>query len=398
MSAIVIQKISKSFGSTSVLQDISLTIKDGEFVSLLGPSGCGKSTLLRLIAGLDVAERGSIVVGQHDVTRLHPKDRDLAMVFQSYALYPHLSVYDNIAVPLRMRRLNAWQRLPGVRLFSRLQQKIEREIRKDVHEVAATLGIQALLPRKPGQLSGGQRQRVALGRAMVRKPEAFLMDEPLSNLDAKLRVHMRSELSQLHRTLGATFLYVTHDQAEALTMSDRIAVMMEGSILQYDTPDEIYRNPSDLRVAEFVGSPRINMLEGWVRDGKLEISETEHETLARSYLDLSVDAPHGLGVVIAFRSEQCSLVSVEQAALQGVVSHLENLGSETLVHVRTKQAKDPIIVRLGAQAPRAQLGALVGVSLLMLPLVFSEQGPRLTVEPAWQETAVATEAPALETA
>jgi multiple sugar transport system ATP-binding protein len=398
MSAIVIQKISKSFGSTSVLQDISLTIKDGEFVSLLGPSGCGKSTLLRLIAGLDVAERGSIVVGQHDVTRLHPKDRDLAMVFQSYALYPHLSVYDNIAVPLRMRRLNAWQRLPGVRLFSRLQQKIEREIREDIHEVAATLGIQALLPRKPAQLSGGQRQRVALGRAMVRKPEAFLMDEPLSNLDAKLRVHMRSELSQLHRTLGATFLYVTHDQAEALTMSDRIAVMIEGSILQYDTPDEIYRNPSDLRVAEFVGSPRINMLEGWVRDGKLEISETEHETLARSYLDLSVDAPHGLGVVIAFRSEQCSLVSVEQAALQGVVSHLENLGSETLVHVRTKQAKDPIIVRLAAQAPRAQLGALVGVSLLMLPLVFSEQGPRLTVKPAWQETAVAIEAPALETA
>ena len=398
MSAIVIQKISKSFGSTSVLQDISLTIKDGEFVSLLGPSGCGKSTLLRLIAGLDVAERGSIVVGQHDVTRLHPKDRDLAMVFQSYALYPHWSVYDNLAVPLRMRRLNAWQRLPGVRLFSRLQQKIEREIRQDVHEVAATLGIQALLPRKPGQLSGGQRQRVALGRAMVRKPEAFLMDEPLSNLDAKLRVHMRSELSQLHRTLGATFLYVTHDQAEALTMSDRIAVMMEGSILQYDTPDEIYRNPSDLRVAEFVGSPRINMLEGWVRDGKLEISETEHETLARSYLDLSVDAPHGLGVVIAFRSEQCSLVSVEQAALQGVVSHLENLGSETLVHVRTKQAKDPIIVRLGAQAPRAQLGALVGVSLLMLPLVFSEQGPRLTVKPAWQDAAMATEAPALETA
>ncbi|MEI7569294.1 MAG: ABC transporter ATP-binding protein [Alcaligenaceae bacterium] len=379
MSSIVIQKISKSFGVTSVLKDISLTIKDGEFVSLLGPSGCGKSTLLRLIAGLDVAERGSIVVGQHDVTRLHPKDRDLAMVFQSYALYPHLSVYDNIAVPLRMRRLNVWQRLPGVRLFSRSQQKIEREIRQDIHEVAQTLGIQALLPRKPAQLSGGQRQRVALGRAMVRKPEAFLMDEPLSNLDAKLRVHMRSELSQLHRTLGATFLYVTHDQAEALTMSDRIAVMMEGSILQYDTPDEIYRNPSDLRVAEFVGSPRINMLQGWVREGKLELFETEQKTLARSYLALSVDAPHGLGVVVAFRSEQCSLVPAGQAALQGVVTHCENLGSDTLVHVRAKQAKDPIIVRIAAQAPQVKLGTLVGVSLSMLPLVFSEQGPRLSV-------------------
>ncbi|MEI8399467.1 MAG: ABC transporter ATP-binding protein [Alcaligenaceae bacterium] len=398
MSAIVIQKISKSFGATSVLQDISLTIKDGEFVSLLGPSGCGKSTLLRLIAGLDVAERGTIVVGQHDVTRLHPKDRDLAMVFQSYALYPHLSVYDNIAVPLRMRRLNAWQRLPGVRLFSRMQQKIEREIRQDIHEVAATLGIEALLPRKPAQLSGGQRQRVALGRAMVRKPDAFLMDEPLSNLDAKLRVHMRSELSQLHRTLGATFLYVTHDQAEALTMSDRIAVMMEGSILQYDTPDEIYRNPADLRVAEFVGSPRINMLQGWVRQGKLEIFETDNETVARSYLDLSVDAPHGLGVVVAFRSEQCSLVPVEQAALQGVIAHLENLGSETLVHVRTKQSKDPIIVRVAAQAARARLGVQVGVSLSMLPLVFSEQGPRLTVKPSWQDAAVTVATPMLETA
>ena len=379
MSSIVIQKISKSFGVTSVLKDISLTINDGEFVSLLGPSGCGKSTLLRLIAGLDIAERGSIVVGQHDVTRLHPKDRDLAMVFQSYALYPHLSVYDNIAVPLRMRRLNVWQRLPGVRLFSRSQQKIEREIRQDIHEVAQTLGIQALLPRKPAQLSGGQRQRVALGRAMVRKPEAFLMDEPLSNLDAKLRVHMRSELSQLHRTLGATFLYVTHDQAEALTMSDRIAVMMEGSILQYDTPDEIYRNPSDLRVAEFVGSPRINMLQGWVREGKLELVETEQKTLAHSYLALNVDAPHGLGVVVAFRSEQCSLVPAGQAALQGVVTHCENLGSDTLVHVRAKQAKDPIIVRIAAQAPQVKLGTLVGVSLSMLPLVFSEQGPRLSV-------------------
>ena len=379
MSSIIIQKISKSFGVTSVLKDISLTIEDGEFVSLLGPSGCGKSTLLRLIAGLDVADQGSIVVGQHDVTRLRPKDRDLAMVFQTYALYPHLSVYDNIAVPLRMRRLNAWQRLPGMRLFSRLQQKIERDIRQDIHEVANTLGIQALLPRKPAQLSGGQRQRVALGRAMVRKPEAFLMDEPLSNLDAKLRVHMRSELSQLHRTLGATFLYVTHDQAEALTMSDRIAVMMEGSILQYDTPDEIYRNPSDLRVAEFVGSPRINMLQGWVREGKLELVETEQKTLAHSYLALSVDAPHGLGVVVAFRSEQCSLVPAGQAALQGVVTHCENLGSDTLVHVRAKQAKEPIIVRIAAQAPQVKLGTLVGVSLSMLPLVFSEQGPRLSV-------------------
>ena len=397
MSAIVIEKISKSFGTTSVLQDISLTIKDGEFVSLLGPSGCGKSTLLRLIAGLDVAERGTIVVGQHDVTSLHPKDRDLAMVFQSYALYPHLSVYDNIAVPLRMRRLTAWQRLPGMRLLSRVRQKIEREIRQDIHEVASTLGIQSLLPRKPAQLSGGQRQRVALGRAMVRKPEAFLMDEPLSNLDAKLRVHMRSELSQLHRTLGATFLYVTHDQAEALTMSDRIAVMMEGSILQYDTPDEIYRNPTDLRVAEFVGSPRINMLQGWVRNGQLEISETEHVALTQSYLDLTVDAPHGLGVVVAFRSEQCSLVSARQTAVQGVVTHLENLGSETLVHVRTKQAKEPIIVRAAAQGPQVKLGALVGVSVSVLPLVFSEQGPRLTVKPAWQDAVVTTATPALET-
>jgi len=173
---------------------------------------------------------------------------------------------------------------------------------------------------------------------------------------------------------------------------------MEGSILQYDTPDEIYRNPTDLRVAEFVGSPRINMLEGWVRDGKLEISETEHQALSQSYLDLSVDAPHGLGVVVAFRSEQCSVVSAQQAALRGVVTHFENLGSEILVHVRTKQAKDPIIVRVAAQAPQVKLGTLVGVCLSMLPLVFSEQGPRLAAKLAWQDGTATPPTLALETA
>jgi len=174
--------------------------------------------------------------------------------------------------------------------------------------------------------------------------------------------------------------------------------MMEGSILQYDTPDEIYHNPTDLRVAEFVGSPRINMLQGWVRQGRLELVETAHHTLAQSYLDLSVNAPHGLGVVVAFRSEQCALDLAENTALQGTVIHLENLGSDTLVHVRTKQAEAPIIVRVAAQAPRVKLGALVGVSLSMLPLVFSEQGPRLTAKPAWQGETATTAAPAFETA
>jgi len=258
-TSVKISGIRKRFGADEVLKNIDLSVRAGEFLSLVGMSGCGKSTLLRIIAGLEAADHGTISIGGRDVTDMDPSDRNLAMVFQSYALYPHMNVRQNIATPLRMRRLPLSARLPLVGgMFAPLQTL--REIDATVEQAAETLHIPHLLDRKPAQLSGGQRQRVALARALVRSPAAFLMDEPLSNLDAKLRAHMREELASLHRRLGATFIYVTHDQIEAMTMSDRIALMSEGRIEQLGTPDELYRSPATLTVARFIGTPSINLL------------------------------------------------------------------------------------------------------------------------------------------
>ncbi|WP_320202674.1 ABC transporter ATP-binding protein [Agrobacterium rosae] len=257
--SLTISGIGKRFGTDDVLKGIDLSIRPGEFLSLVGMSGCGKSTLLRIIAGLEAADRGTVSIGNRDVTDVDPADRNLAMVFQSYALYPHMSVYDNIATPLRMRRLSFWARLP---LVGRLAANTAtlRDIDAAVKDAAEVLQIGHLLDRRPAQLSGGQRQRVALARALVCSPAAFLMDEPLSNLDAKLRAHMRGELTGLHDRLGATFVYVTHDQIEAMTMSDRIALMSEGRIEQLGTPDELYQQPATLTVARFIGTPSINLL------------------------------------------------------------------------------------------------------------------------------------------
>ena len=257
--SIDLRGIRKSFGATQVLTDIDLSVKEGEFLSLVGMSGCGKSTLLRVIAGLEAPDHGLVFIGAEDVTSRDPSDRNLAMVFQSYALYPHMSVRQNIATPLRMRLLTLPARLP---LLGRLlaPKAVMAQIDAAVAKAAETLQITHLLDRKPGQLSGGQRQRVALARALVRQPAAFLMDEPLSKLDAKLRAHMRDELAALHRRLGATFVYVTHDQTEAMTMSDRIALMIDGRIEQLGTPDDLYQRPATLAVARFIGSPGINLL------------------------------------------------------------------------------------------------------------------------------------------
>ncbi len=255
MATLALRGLSKSFGATQILKQVDLSVADGEFLSLVGPSGCGKSTLLRIVAGLESADKGSVEIGGAPAGHLRAADRDLAMVFQSYALYPHLTVAGNIAVPLRMRRLTAAQRLPLLGPVLPGARSRGREIEARVRAVADMLDIAHLLDRRPGQLSGGQRQRVALGRAMVREPAAFLLDEPLSNLDAKMRLQTRTEIAALNRRLGTTFLYVTHDQVEAMTMSDRIAVMMDGEILQLGTPEELYDRPADIRVARFIGSP-----------------------------------------------------------------------------------------------------------------------------------------------
>ena len=253
MAGVALKNLTKSFNKVTAVNSINLEIKDKEFMVLVGPSGCGKTTALRMIAGLEDATSGEILIGDRVVNDVSPKDRDIAMVFQNYALYPHMSVYDNMSFGLRLKRSPTGQVFPKTKkTFTR------EEIDRRVNEAADMLGLKPLLERKPKELSGGQRQRVALGRAIVREPEVFLMDEPLSNLDAKLRVQTRAELIKLHRRLGITTVYVTHDQIEAMTMGDRIAVMCNGLIQQVDKPLELYNHPANLFVAGFIGSPAMN--------------------------------------------------------------------------------------------------------------------------------------------
>jgi ABC-type sugar transport system ATPase subunit len=253
VAALTLKGISKGFGATPVLHEIDLDIADGEFLTLVGPSGCGKSTLLRIIAGLERQDAGTVAIDGRGVDHLRAHERKVAMVFQNYALYPHMSVFENIALPLTMSRLNLFERIPLLRLLSSRRRAVMRQITAEVKAVAEQLRIEAYFARRPGQLSGGQRQRVALGRAMVRDPDVFLMDEPLSNLDAKLRVHMRTELAELHARLAVTMVYVTHDQVEAMTMSDRVAVFSTGNLRQIAEPRRLYEEPDSLFVARFLG-------------------------------------------------------------------------------------------------------------------------------------------------
>lgn len=359
MASISLRNIRKQFGETTVLDGVSLDIADGEFLTLLGPSGCGKSTLLRIIAGLEDQSSGDVEIGGRTVNGVRPSARDLAMVFQSYALYPHLSVEENMMTPLRLRDLGLIERLPLIGPLVPGRKAKLANARAAVRETAETLRIEALLGRKPGQLSGGQRQRAALGRAMVRNPVAFLMDEPLSNLDAALRVHMRAELAELHRQLGATFVYVTHDQAEALTMSDRVAVMMEGELLQVSPPAEIYDNPQDLRVAEFIGSPKINLLAAEIDGGGRVCAMGLH-------LRRVLDAPAG-PVTIAIRPEHLEMADrASGETLPAKVVHKENLGSDVYLHSVLEDGGDGrrVVARaLPEAATKVGVGASVSLRL-----------------------------------
>jgi sn-glycerol 3-phosphate transport system ATP-binding protein len=311
MATLDLQAVRKSFGATLVLDRIDLSLADGEMLVIVGASGCGKSTLLRLVAGLEAPTEGRVVIGGRDVTGLDPSERDIAMVFQNYALYPHMSVFDNMAYGLRIRGLS------------------RGAIGRKVEEAAALLGLEALLTRKPRQLSGGQRQRVAMGRAIVRDPKLFLFDEPLSNLDAKLRVQMRAEIRKLQRRLGVTSLYVTHDQVEAMTLGDRLLILHEGRPAQLATPMAVFERPADTYVAGFVGSPTMNFLPGEMeRDGRAV------RLRAGPVIPL-VGRREGGAVIVGVRPEHLVLGG---GALTLVVDLVEPLGSETLVHGRVDGA------------------------------------------------------------
>ncbi len=366
MSGLVIDSVRKAFGATQVLHGVSLSVRPGEFVALLGPSGCGKSTLMRIIAGIDAPDAGRVIINDRDVTRAHPGARDVAMVFQNYALYPHLTVRQNIAVPLVMRRLSAWQRLPFLGGFAGAAR---RAIAADVERIAEPLGLAPLLDRRPAQLSGGQRQRVALARAVVRAPHVFLLDEPLSNLDAALRVTTRREIVDIHRRVGAASLYVTHDQSEALTMADRVAVMLGGRLLQCAAPADVYDRPANLDVARFIGSPAINLLPAEARDdGWVQLAgrATGLATAARGPLTLGVRPE-------AWR--------IGAGGWPARVEHTEFLGDGLLVHARLDD--HAVLLRAEPDA-RIAVGDVLPIGFdPARALVFGADGARVAaVEPA----------------
>jgi len=366
MAALTLSGISKRFGTVPVLDDVSMEIESGEFVVLLGASGSGKSTLLRIIAGLDTPDRGTVHIGGRSATELPPAKRDVAMVFQSYALYPHKTVAGNITLPLEMRRLRPWQRVPGLSALSASARATRSQIAADVRQAAAMVGIDHLLDRRPSQLSGGQQQRVALARAMVRRPQLLLMDEPLSNLDARLRTRVRGEICDLHARIAPTIVYVTHDQAEAMTMANRIAVIVEGRIVQVGRPRDLYTQPSDVRVAEILGSPAINLIDGVAIDGWLETAGLR----VPLYGELSGR------VRVGFRPEAARLVRASAHERNATVVRREHLGADLLLHL-TMTGGQAVVVREDPECPTAPGDA---VCLSVPPeklLLFDDRGGRV---------------------
>ena len=320
MSKIIIKNLNKSFGTNKVIKNFNIEIKDGEFIVLVGPSGCGKSTLLRMISGLETIDNGEIFLDTKLINNLIPSKREIAMVFQSYALYPHMNVYENMSFGLKMEKIS------------------QNKIYKKVNDVAATLQISDLLERKPKQLSGGQRQRVAIGRAITRNPKVFLFDEPLSNLDTALRSEMRVEISKLHKKLKSNIIYVTHDQIEAMTLADRIVVLNKGIIEQYGTPDEIYSNPNNIFVAEFIGSPKMNIIkvnkEKIINSHTLKLFNNEVTFKNFNFTD---------DMYLGIRPEDISVKDVHEIQLNVNVDLIENLGFEKIIHA--KLTENQIIIK-----------------------------------------------------
>ena len=306
MASIILQNISKWFSSNQVIKNVDLNIKDGEFIVFVGPSGCGKSTLLRIISGLEDLNDGTVLIDDLDVTDKIPYDRGLSMVFQSYALYPHMNVFDNIGFSLKTS---------GVK---------SDVLKTKVGEVAKILQLEDLLHRLPKQLSGGQKQRVAIGRAIIRKPKAFLFDEPLSNLDAALRVEMRLEISKLHKELGVTTIYVTHDQVEAMTLADKIVVLNEGKIIQIGSPHKLYNYPKNLFVAEFIGTPKMNILECIKKEGYIYLDKNK-----KTNIKTKKESIFKLGI----RPDNIEICKSEKNILSGHIKFCEYLGSEQYVYV-----------------------------------------------------------------
>ena len=350
MASIILQNISKWFSSNQVIKNVDLNIKDGEFIVFVGPSGCGKSTLLRIISGLEDLNEGTVLIDDLDVTDKIPYDRGLSMVFQSYALYPHMNVFDNIGFSLKTSGVNS------------------DVLKKKVGEVAKILQLEDLLHRLPKQLSGGQKQRVAIGRAIIRKPKAFLFDEPLSNLDAALRVEMRLEISKLHKELGVTTIYVTHDQVEAMTLADKIVVLNEGKIIQIGSPHKLYNYPKNLFVAEFIGTPKMNILNCIKKEGHIYLDKNK-----KTNIKTKKESIFTLGI----RPDNIEICKSEKNILSGHIKFCEYLGSEQYVYVDCGINDKLIIVKLDPNF-KVVLNEKVGLKFISKYVhFFSKDGLRL---------------------
>ena len=350
MASIILQNISKWFSSNQVIKNVDLNIKDGEFIVFVGPSGCGKSTLLRIISGLEDLNEGTVLIDDLDVTDKIPYDRGLSMVFQSYALYPHMNVFDNIGFSLKTSGVNS------------------DILKTKVGEVAKILQLEDLLHRLPKQLSGGQKQRVAIGRAIIRKPKAFLFDEPLSNLDAALRVEMRLEISKLHKELGVTTIYVTHDQVEAMTLADKIVVLNEGKIIQIGSPHKLYNYPKNLFVAEFIGTPKMNILNCIKKEGYIYLDKNK-----KTNIKTKKESIFTLGI----RPDNIEICKSEKNILSGHIKFCEYLGSEQYVYVDCGINDKLIIVKIDPNF-KVVLNEKIGLKFISKYVhFFSKDGLRL---------------------